>query len=50
MKHEVVVYRSPVEAWYWDNPQYIVYFVVSAVALVLIFLLLQWLFNRPRRR
>ena len=51
MKHEVIVYRSPIEAWYWDNPEYIVYLVVTdRVGIIGICLLIGWLVSQWNNR
>lgn len=31
---EVVVFRSPAEAFYWDNPEYILYIFGGAILII----------------
>lgn len=49
MRHEVIVYRNPVEAWYWDNPEYMVYLVVGGIIVVGLFLSINFIVNKVKQ-
>lgn len=50
MRHEVIVYRSPWEAFYFDNPQYILYALLLGVGVVGVYVAYSYVREFFRRR
>lgn len=49
-RHEVIVYNSPAQAFWWDHPEYIVNFFYIIGALIVLFIIYRFISSHIEKR